>query len=38
MLENASKIRSVLDWALDGFPGTPEWCAKKIDRVSKLET
>jgi light-regulated signal transduction histidine kinase (bacteriophytochrome) len=38
MLENASKIRSVLDSTLDGVPGTPEKCASTIERVSKLET
>jgi light-regulated signal transduction histidine kinase (bacteriophytochrome) len=38
MLENASKIRSVLDSALDGVPGTPEECTNKIKNVSKLET
>ena len=38
MLENTSKIRSVLDSALDGIPGTPEKCANKIEPVSKLET
>jgi light-regulated signal transduction histidine kinase (bacteriophytochrome) len=38
MLENASKIRTVLDSALDGVPGPPEKCTNKIERVSKLET
>ena len=38
MVENASKIRSVLDSALDGVSGTPEKCTNKIERVSKLET
>jgi signal transduction histidine kinase len=38
MLENASRIRSVLDSALDGVPGPPEKCTNKIERVSKLET
>ena len=38
MLENASKIRSVLNSALDGVPGPPEKCANKIETVSKLET
>jgi light-regulated signal transduction histidine kinase (bacteriophytochrome) len=36
MLENASKIRKVLDSALDGVPGPPEKCTDKIDRVSRL--
>jgi light-regulated signal transduction histidine kinase (bacteriophytochrome) len=38
MLENASKIRSVLDGALDGASDPLEKCANKIERVSKLET
>jgi signal transduction histidine kinase len=38
MLENASKIRSVLNSALDGVPGSPGDCANKIENVSKLET
>jgi light-regulated signal transduction histidine kinase (bacteriophytochrome) len=38
MLENASTIRSVLDGALDGVPGTPEKSPNKIERVFKLET
>ena len=38
MLENASKIRRVLDSALDGVPGPPEKCTNKIETVSKLET
>jgi signal transduction histidine kinase len=38
MLENASKIRSVLNSALDGVPGSPEDCTNKIENVSKLET
>jgi signal transduction histidine kinase len=38
MLENASRIRSVLDRSLDGVPGQPEKCTNKIERVSKLET
>jgi two-component system, NarL family, sensor histidine kinase BarA len=38
MLENASKIRSVLDGALDGAPDPLEKCTNKIERVSKLET
>jgi light-regulated signal transduction histidine kinase (bacteriophytochrome) len=38
MLENASKIRSVLDSALDGVPEPPEKSTNKIDRVSKLES
>ena len=38
MLENASKIRSVLDSALDGNAGPPKELANKIERVSKLET
>jgi two-component system sensor histidine kinase/response regulator len=38
MLENASRIRSVLDSALDGVPGPPEKCATKIEPVTKLET
>ena len=37
MLENASRIRSVLDSALDGVPPPPEKCATKIEPVSKLE-
>jgi signal transduction histidine kinase len=37
MLENASRIRSVLDGALDGVPGPPEKCTDKIESVSKLE-
>ena len=37
MLENASKIRTVLDGALDGIPDPPEKCANTIERVSKLE-
>jgi signal transduction histidine kinase len=37
MLENASKIRRVLDSALDGTEGPPEECANKIERVCKLE-
>jgi signal transduction histidine kinase len=38
MLENASKIRRVLNSALDGVPGSPEKCTNKLERVSKLET
>jgi light-regulated signal transduction histidine kinase (bacteriophytochrome) len=38
MLQNASKIRSVLDSAQDGVPGPPEECTNKIKNVSKLET
>jgi len=38
MLENAAKIRGVLDGALDGVPGPPEKCTNKIERVPKLET
>jgi len=30
MLENASRIRSVLDSALDGVPDPPEKCTTKI--------
>jgi len=37
MLESASKIRGVLDSALDGVPGPPEKCTNKIEPVSKLE-
>jgi signal transduction histidine kinase len=38
MLENASKIRRVLDGALDGTTGPLEGCGDKIERISKLET
>jgi signal transduction histidine kinase len=38
MLENASKIRSVLDRTLDGTEGPLEECRNKIERVSELET
>jgi len=38
MLENASKIRRVLDSALDGNDGPPKELANKNERVSKLET
>jgi light-regulated signal transduction histidine kinase (bacteriophytochrome) len=38
MLQNASKIRSVLDSAQDGVPGPPEECTNEIKNVSKLET
>ena len=38
MLENASKIRSVLDSSLDGVPKPPEECTNKIKNVSELET
>jgi signal transduction histidine kinase len=38
MLENASKIRSVLDSALDGVPEPPEKSTNQIDRMSKLES
>ena len=37
MLENASKIRDVLDGALDGVPGPPEKRMNKIERVPKSE-
>jgi hypothetical protein len=35
MLENASRIRSVLDSALDGVPGAAEKSTSKIECVSK---
>jgi len=38
MLENASRIRKVLDSALDETPDPLEKCTNKIERVSKLET
>jgi signal transduction histidine kinase len=38
MLENASKIRKVLDRALDGTPDPIEESKSKIERVYKLET
>jgi signal transduction histidine kinase len=38
MLENASKIRRVLDSALDGTSGPLGEPTNKIERVSKLET
>ena len=38
MLENASKIRRVLDSALDGTDGSLEEGTNKIERVPKLET
>jgi signal transduction histidine kinase len=38
MLENASKIRKVLDSALDGTPDPIEESMNKIELVSKLET
>jgi signal transduction histidine kinase len=38
MLENASKIRSVLNSALDGVPGPAGDGTNKIENVSKLET
>ena len=38
MLENATKIRRVLDSALDGNDGPPKELANKSERVSKLET
>jgi len=38
MLENASKIRRVLDSALDGTDGSLEERTNKIERVPKLET
>jgi len=38
MLENAKKIRSVLDTALDGAPPASPNIQTKIERVSKLET
>ena len=37
ILENARSIRSVLDSALDGAPGTPEKSTNKIERASKSE-
>jgi hypothetical protein len=37
MLENASKIRSVLDSALSGTEGPLEEGTNKTERVSKLE-
>ncbi|MGA2020271.1 MAG: histidine kinase dimerization/phospho-acceptor domain-containing protein [Candidatus Sulfotelmatobacter sp.] len=38
ILENASKIRIVLNRALDGVLETPEKTTNKIEPVSKLET
>jgi signal transduction histidine kinase len=38
MLENASKIRRVLDSALDGAPEPLEKCLNKIERASGRET
>ena len=38
MLENASKIRKLLDSALEGTPDSLEKSTNKIERVSKLET
>jgi signal transduction histidine kinase len=38
MLDNASKIRSVLDSALDGTDGPFETTTNKIEHVSRLET
>jgi signal transduction histidine kinase len=38
MLENASKIRRVLDSTLDGTESSPEERAIRNKRVSKLET
>jgi signal transduction histidine kinase len=38
MMENASKIRSVLDGTLGGASDPLEKCKNKIERVSKLET
>ena len=38
MMENASKIRRVLDSALDGIGSPPEERTNKIERISKLET
>jgi len=38
MLENATKIRRVLDSALDGTDGSLEERTNKIERVPKLET
>jgi signal transduction histidine kinase len=38
MLENASKIRSVLDSALSGTEGPLEESTNKTERVSELET
>ena len=38
MLENASRIRSVLDGALDGVPAPPQKGIDKIERVSESET
>jgi signal transduction histidine kinase len=37
MLENASRIRRVLDSALDGAPGSPEIYTRMTEPVSKLE-
>jgi signal transduction histidine kinase len=38
MLENASKIRDVLDSALDGAERSLGECPSKIERASRLET
>ena len=38
MLENATKIRRVLDSALDGNHGTPQELLNDVKPVSKLET
>jgi len=38
MLENASKIRKLLDSALEGTADSLENSTNKIERVSKLET
>jgi signal transduction histidine kinase len=38
MLENASKIRNVLDSALDRAEGPVGECTNKIERASRLET
>jgi signal transduction histidine kinase len=38
MLENASRIRKVLDSALDGTPDPLEESTNKIESASKLET
>jgi two-component system sensor histidine kinase GlrK len=38
MLENASKIRRVLDSALDGNHGAPQELVKDVKPLSKLET
>ena len=38
MLDNAARIRNVLDSALDGAGGPLEECTNKIERGSELET